>query len=285
MVMRKIHENSSPLSQLLACLRVIFLFVMFLIVVVPFLWMLITSLMPDSKSLLVRPFRLPWPPRFSNYIDAINAQPFFTYAFNSILVSTVATAACVLTAALAGYAFVFLRFPCKNLVFMLVLAVLMMPSQVAIISLYVTISNFGWMDSYAALIVPFIADAYGIYLIKQNFASIPIDFVEAAKLEGAGHLTILFRVLVHLAKPSLVTFAVMSFKWRWNDYFWVMMMTSSKEMRTLPVGLAMLRNEDSGTNWQIIMAATMLVILPVILFHLLAQKWLNNDSLAGGVKG
>lgn len=219
------------------------------------------------------------------YIDAINAQPFFTYAFNSILVSTVATAACVLTAALAGYAFVFLRFPCKNLVFMLVLAVLMMPSQVAIISLYVTISNFGWMDSYAALIVPFIADAYGIYLIKQNFASIPIDFIEAAKLEGAGHLTILFRVLVHLAKPSLVTFAVMSFKWRWNDYFWVMMMTSSKEMRTLPVGLAMLRNEDSGTNWQIIMAATMLVILPVILFHLLAQKWLNSDALAGGVKG
>lgn len=283
--MRKIHENRSPLSRLLACLRVIFLFVMFLIVVVPFLWMLITSLMPNSKSLLVRPFHLPWPPRFSNYIDAINAQPFFTYAFNSILVSTVATAACVLTAALAGYAFVFLRFPCKNLVFMLVLAVLMMPSQVAIISLYVTISNFGWMDSYAALIVPFIADAYGIYLIKQNFASTPIDFIEAAKLEGAGHLTILFRVLVHLAKPSLVTFAVMSFKWRWNDYFWVMMMTSSKEMRTLPVGLAMLRNEDSGTNWQIIMAATMLVILPVILFHLLAQKWLNSDALAGGVKG
>jgi ABC-type glycerol-3-phosphate transport system permease component len=283
--LRKIRSDRSPLSRVIRLLQIIFLLVMFLVVVIPFLWMLITSLMPDSKSLLVRPFKLPWPPSFSNYLDAINAQPFFTYALNSILTSTLATLGAVLTAALAGYAFVYLRFPCKNLLFTLVLAVLMMPTQVSIISQYVTISNLGWMDTYAALIIPFVADAYGIYLIKQSFESIPMDFIEAAKLEGAGHGTILFRVLIHLAKPSLITFAMMSFKWRWNDYFWVLMMTSSKNMRTLPVGLAMLRNEDSGSNWQIVMAATMLVILPVIIFHLLAQKWLNNDSLAGGIKG
>lgn len=144
------------------------------------------------------------------------------------------TALSVVTAMLAGYAFTFLRFPFRRTLFMLVLMVLMMPGQVSIISLYVTMSKLNWLDTYWALIVPFVADAYGIYLIKQNFESIPIDFVESAKMEGAGHIRILFQILMHLAKPSLIAYGIMSFKWRWNDYFWVLMMTSSKEVRTLP---------------------------------------------------
>ena len=273
------------LSFAFRVVKYVFLILMSLFVILPFAWMILTSLMPDARSLLIRPFRLPWPPNFSNYIEAVKMQPFGIYAFNSVFISTVVTALSVVTAMLAGYAFTFLRFPFRRTLFMLVFMVLMMPGQVSIISLYVTMSKLNWLDTYWALIVPFVADAYGIYLIKQNFESIPIDFVESAKMEGAGHIRILFQILMHLAKPSLIAYGIMSFKWRWNDYFWVLMMTSSKEVRTLPVGLAMMKAEDGGNQWHLIMAATLMVILPIIVVYLIVQKGFAKNQLAGGVKG
>lgn len=278
-------ERRHPGGTLLKVFRIVFLTVMSLFVILPFAWMVLTSLMPNARALLIRPFRLPWPPNFSNYAEAMKMQPFGVYAFNSIFVSTVVTFLTLLVSVLAAYAFAFLRFPCKKALFILVLAVLMMPSQVSIVPLYVTISRLGWMDKYPALIIPFVADAYGIYLIRQNFESIPYEFVEAARIEGAGHLRILFQILVHLAKPSLIAFGIMCFKWRWNDYFWVLMMTSSTKMRTLPVGLVMMKVEDGGTQWHLIMAATLLVILPIIIIYLTVQKALNRNQTEGGVKG
>lgn len=269
----------------LTIVRTAFLTVMSLFVILPFAWMILTSLMPNARALLIRPFKLPWPPRFSNYAEAVAMQPFGIYFFNSVFISTVVTFLALLTSVLAAYAFAYIRFPFKKLLFLLVLAVLMMPSQVSIVPLYVTISRLGWMDRYWALIIPFAADAYGIYLIRQSFEAIPYDFIEAARIEGAGHLRILFQILVHLAKPSLIAFGIMSFKWRWNDYFWVLMMTSSTKMRTLPVGLVMMKVEDGGTQWHLIMAATMLVILPIIVIYLTVQKALNRNQTEGGVKG
>ena len=283
--MSKHHIRTSASEKMGSALKILFLAVMLLIVLIPFLWMILTSLMPDSKSLLIRPFRLPWPPAFGNYIEVFKTQPFGIYFFNSVLTSVGTMVLSVITALLAGYAFVYLDFPGKRLLFLMVLGVLMMPSTVAIVSLYVTMSNIGWLDTYWALIIPFAADAYGVYLIKQNLESIPKDFVESAKIDGAGHLRILFQIVMHLARPSIIAYAIMAFKWRWNDYFWVLMMTSAKEMRTLPVGLVMMRNEDGGTQWQLIMAATAIVILPMILFYVVVQKGFNNDHVAGGVKG
>ena len=279
------EEKLTPASLLVKVLCTLFLVIMSLFVILPFAWMILTSLMPNARSLLLRPFKLPWPPNFHNYVEAWNMQPFNTYAFNSILISTVVTVVSTVTALMAGYAFAYLRFPGKKLLFLLVLAVLMLPSQVSIIPLYVTISKLNWLDSYWALIIPFAADAYGIYLITNAFKSIPTEFIEAAKIEGAGHLRILFQILVHLAKPSVVAFAIMAFKWRWNDYFWVLMMTSSTKMRTLPVGLVMMKVEDGGNQWHLIMAATLLVIMPIIIIYLLIQKTLNSNQLAGGIKG
>lgn len=263
----------------------VFLTIMTLIVVIPFAWMILTSLMPDSRSLLIRPFRLPWPPHFDNYLEVFRTQPFGIYFFNSVFISLACMVLSLVTALLAGYAFTYLEFPCKRLLFLLVLGVLMMPSTVSIVSLYVTMNNLGWLDSYLALIIPFAADAYGVYLVRQNIEAIPRDFVESAKIDGAGHVRILFQIVMNLAKPSLIAYAIMAFKWRWNDYFRVLMMTSSEKMRTLPVGLVMMRNEDGGTQWQLIMAATAIVILPMILFYLFVQKGFNNDYVAGGVKG
>lgn len=281
----RMKEHLTPLGIILRVLKWTFLIVMSLLVILPFAWMLLTSLMPNSRALLIRPFKLPWPPNFRNYVDALAMQPFGVYTFNSVFISTVVTVCATLTSALAGYAFAYLKFPFRRTLFVLVLAVLMMPSQVSIISLYVTMSNFGWLDTYWALIIPFTVEAYGIYLIRQNFESISYDFVEAAKIEGAGHVRILFQVLMPLAKPSLIAFAIMSFKWRWNDYFWVLMMTSSTNVRTLPVGLVMMKVEDGGNQWHLIMAATLLVIMPIIIIYLLVQKGLNKNHMAGGLKG
>lgn len=274
-----------PGAILWKTLRFLFLFVMTMLVLIPFLWMLLTSLMPDARALLVRPIKLPWPPTFSNYVNAWRSHPFGTYFVNSVFTASVVTVVSVITAMLAGYAFSYLRFPCKNLLFLLVLAVLMMPTQVAIIPLYSMISNLGWLDTYKALIIPFVVDAYGIFLIRQHFSSVPVDFIEAAKMEGAGHLRILFQIMFALCKPSLIAYGIMAFKWRWNDYFWVLMMTSSTKKRTLPVGLVMMKIEEGVTQWQLLMAATLLVLVPIILFYLVIQKQFNNGYMAGGTKG
>lgn len=283
--MTKTHLWLSPAERLWHIAKGIFLIIMTLIVVIPFIWMILTSLMPDSRSLLIRPFRLPWPPHWDNYLEVFRKQPFGIYFFNSVLISLTCMILSMVTALLAGYAFTYLNFPCKRFLFLLVLGVLMMPSTVSIVSLYVTLNHIGWLDTYLALIIPFAADAYGVYLVRQNIEAIPRDFVESAKIDGAGHVRILFQIVMNLAKPSLIAYAIMAFKWRWNDYFWVLMMTSSEKMRTLPVGLVMMRNEDGGTQWQLIMAATAIVILPMILFYLFVQKGFNNDYVAGGVKG
>ena len=281
----KMREVITPMGYVLRTIKWIFLIIMSLLVILPFAWMILTSLMPNARALLIRPFKLPWPPNFSNYAEALKMQPFGIYAFNSLFISTAVTVCATITSCLAGYAFAYLRFPFRRTLFILVLAVLMMPSQVSIISLYVTMANLGWLDTYWALIIPFTVEAYGIYMIRQNFEAIPYDFVESAKIEGAGHTRILFQILMPLAKPSLIAFAIMSFKWRWNDYFWVLMMTSSTKVRTLPVGLVMMKVEDGGNQWHLIMAATLLVIMPIIVIYLIVQKGLNKNHMIGGVKG
>lgn len=270
----------------LTLLKNLLLAIMAVLVVVPFLWMIVTSLQPDTNHVLAKPVRLPFPPAFINYVKAWKSEPFGIYTINSLFVSFVATALQLLTAVMAAYAFSALHFKGKNILFTAVLAVLMMPTQVAIIPMYKTISSLGWLDSYKALIIPFAADAYGIFLIRQSFLSIPKDYAEAAKIEGAGHLRIAFQVYGRLSVPTLIAYGIMAFKWRWNDYFWTLIMTSSTAKRTLPVGIVMMKEvSDGGTQWHLLMAATLIVIAPMIILYLLLQKYFTNEYLKGGLKG
>lgn len=257
-----------------------------LIVMVPFIWMIITSLQPDTAHVLKKPVTLPWPPAFRNYIIAWNTEPFGIYTVNSIIIAVSCTALQIITSILAAYAFAALNFKGKNICFIFVLAVLMIPSQVAVIPMYQMISSFNWLNTYKALIIPFAVDAYGIFLIRQSFMSLPKDYAEAAKIEGASHLRIAFQVYARLSTPSLIAFAIMAFKWRWNDYFWTIIFTSSISKRTLPVGIVMMKEvSDGGTQWHILMAATLIVLLPMIILYLCLQKYFTNDYLKGGLKG
>ncbi len=257
-----------------------------LIVIVPFIWMIITSLQPDSSAVLTRPLHIPFPPAFINYVKAMQVEPFGIYAVNSIIIAATTMVLQLILAILAAYAFSNLNFPGKEILFLLVLAVLMMPSHVAIIPLYSIISTLGWLDTYKALIIPFAVDAYGVFLIRQHFQTIPKDYAEAAKIEGAGNLRIAFSIMAQLAKPSLIAYGLMAFKWRWNDYFWTLIMTSSIERRTLPVGIVMMKEvSDGGTQWHLLMAATLVVLAPMIILYLSMQKYFTNDYMQGGVKG
>jgi ABC-type glycerol-3-phosphate transport system permease component len=255
------------------------------LMLVPFLWMVLTSLQPDSRAVLSRPLRLPWPPRLANYPLAWRTAPFGIYMFNSVFVASAATVLQLFTAMLCAYAFACLRFPGKGVLFILVLAVLMIPSQVAIVPLYTVISRLGWLDTYSGLVVPFAVDAFGIFLIRQNLLSIPKDYAEAARVEGAGHWRTAFSILAQLVRPSLIAYAIMAFKWRWNDYFWVLLVTSKVNRRTLPIGVVMMREvAEGGTQWHLLMAATMITILPLIMMYAVLQKYFTNEYLQGGLK-
>lgn len=273
-------------KSVLPIIKFLFLAFMLVSVIIPFAWMLMTSLQPDTNHVLAKPAKFPFPPAFSNYMKAWNSEPFGIYTVNSIYIAVAATVLQIITSTTAAYAFAVLKFKGKNLVFLLVLAVLMMPTQVAIIPMYMTISKLGWLDKFKALIIPFAADAYGIFLIRQNFISIPKDYAEAAKIEGAGHFRIAFQIYARLSLPALIAFAIMVFKWRWNDYFWVLIMTSSTKKRTLPVGIVMMKEvSDGGTQWHLLMAATLIVLAPMIILYLLLQKYFTNDYMKGGLKG
>jgi len=262
-----------------------FLIVLALLVSAPFLWMLVTSLQPDISAVLARPFRFPWPPAFGNYAEAWRSAPFGIYTFNSVSTALAATLLQVLNAILCAYAFTNLRFPGKNFVFTLVLIVLMIPSQVAVVPSYAVISRLGWLDTYRGLIIPFAVDAFGVFLLRQTFLSIPKDYAEAARIEGAGHLRIAFSILGRMASPSVAAFAIMAFKWRWNDYFWVLLMTTSDRMRTLPVGVVMMKEVgEGGTRWHILMAAAVIVMIPLMLMYAFLQKYFTDEYLQGGLK-
>jgi len=258
-----------------------------LLMVSPLLWMLSTSLQPDLKSVFH------WPPQiipttisWVNYAIAWNSAPFGRYLMNSIIIAVTVTVLQLITSALAAYVFSQFHFKLRETLFIFYILVMMIPAQVTVVPLYTLLARFHWLDTYQGLIIPFAANALGIFLLRQAFRSVPKDLSDAAIIDGCGHLRILMNVLLPLTKPSAIAFALIAFKWRWNDYFWVLIMTSTDKMRTLPVGIsAMKAGPDGGSDWHIIMAATMIVILPMLIIFLIAQKYFVEGVTHSGLKG
>lgn len=258
-----------------------------ILVLLPFLWMLSTSLQPDLQSVYqIPPKWIPEPLTWQNFITAWNSAPFDIYLKNSIIVALSATLLQLINAALSAYAFSWLNFPGRDIIFLFFLAVLMIPGQVTIVPNYIVMSRLDWINTYWALIIPVSVTAFGTFLIRQAFLSVPKDLIDAAVIDGASHLQILFRILVPLNKPTLLTFALLAFNWRWNNYFWVLIMTNSTDMRTLPVGLVQMRmGPEQGSQWQIIMAGTVLVLTPIMLLFAFFQRYFVEGVTRSGLKG
>jgi multiple sugar transport system permease protein len=220
---------------------------------------------------------------WSNYVEAWRSAPFGMYFFNSIITTVIITTAQILTSALAAYAFARLRFPLKNFLFMVLVATLMIPSQVILVPNYVLLAKLKWINTYWALTIPFLASVFGIYFMRQHFESIPKDLFDAAKIDGCSHLQTLTKVALPLSTSVIVSTGLFTFIGNWNALLWPLIVTNSPMMRTLQVGLSVF-NQEAGSNWNLLMAASTFSLLPLILVFFMAQKTFIEGVAGSGLK-
>lgn len=221
---------------------------------------------------------------WQNFVEAWNAAPFLRYFFNSLLVSVIVTAVVIFTSSLAAFAFSNLEFPGKPLLFLLALGPLMIPGDVLLIPNFITIRQFGWQNSYQALIVPFCASAFGVFLLRQAFLKTPKELEEASRLDGASPWQFLFRILMPVNTPALSALGVLTFLGTWNALVWPYIAISKDEFRTVQVGLASFTGLE-GSNIPVVLAATTLVVMPVLIVYAFAQKWFIESAASSGLKG
>lgn len=256
-----------------------------LVFVVPVLWLATGSLKDLQEIYTFPPEWIPTDPKFSNYSEAWNAAPFGRFYINTVITTFFGVLLEVVNSVLTAYALVFLRFPGKNLIFLALLATLMIPIHATILSNYLTISWLGWIDTYQGIVLPGASVAVGAFLLRQHFLTIPKDLVDAAHLDGAGHLQTLWRVLIPISTPMIVTIALLSVVAKWNDFLWPLLVTNSNEMRVLPIGLQYLYDQEGNSQWGVIMAATVFVVVPVVLLFLRWQRHIVSGLTSGATKG
>lgn len=240
--------------------------------VFPYLWMFVTSLKDLPSVTQFPPTFVPRPPRWENYARAWQSGPFLRYFVNNAVQTLGILISQLFFGCLAAFAFSKLRFPGRDACFLLIVACLIVPPQVRFVPLYILFSHLGWIDTFTALILPYAVSALGTLLIREAFMQVSDDIVDAARVDGAGVFTIVFRIMVPIAKPTIVAFSLFSVVYHWNDFFWPLVMTTNDAVRTLPVGVAMLREEGTGARWHIIMAGSMFVVAPALAVFVVAQR-------------
>ncbi|WP_306364555.1 carbohydrate ABC transporter permease [Nocardia sp. CC227C] len=253
----------------------------------PLLWILITSF-KDRGDIYVQPaVYLPnsWHPE--NYSYATTTLPFWTFLKNSIIVTAVVSAVKFALGVFSAYGLVFLRFPGKNVVFLVIIAALMVPNQITVISNYALVSQLGWRNTLTGIMVPLFGVAFGTFLMRNHFLSLPGEIIEAARMDGAGWWRLLTRVVLPMSGPTMVAFAVITLVNEWNEYLWPFLMADGPEVATLPVGLTLLQNTEnpSVTNWGPVMAGTIMTMLPILVIFLALQRHMIKGLTSGAVKG
>jgi len=251
---------------------------------VPFVWMVSTSLKLEGEVFSFPPQWIPNPIRWQNYVETWNSAPFSWYLFNTIFVSTSVTCLELLTSGMAAYAFSRLRFPGRDRLFLLYLGTLMIPGQVTIIPNFVLMKYLGWTDTYFALIIPPAFTAFGTFLLRQFFLTIPFELEEAAKIDGASYPRIWARIILPLSGPALSTLAVFSFMAQWNNFLWPLIVTSSNTMRTFTVGLRFFVDEYN-TKYHYLMAGSVMSIIPIILVFIFFQRYFVRSIKLTGMGG
>ncbi len=257
-----------------------------LLVAYPFYFMVSTSFKDFFEATTTPPTFFPTVLHPENYAKAWDAAPWGRYFVNTILVSIVTTVGETVTAILAAYAFARLDFRGKNALFLLFLATLMIPPEATLIPNYIIMSRrfLDWYDSYQVQIVPFLATAFSIFLLRQHFLSVPRELADAARIDGAGHLRFLWSVVLPISVPALVTVALIGFLGSWNAFQWPLIMTSQPEYRPLQMGLAAFRQE-AGSSYHLLMAAATFTIAPIVLLYLVAQRYLIQGVARTGIRG
>lgn len=250
----------------------------------PFVWMVLTSVKSFGESTLVPPVIIPAKFQWHNYVDVTAVLPFLDFYFNTVVSSVAKTAGQLLFCSLAAYAFARIAFPGRHVLFVLVLSVLMVPSQIYILPQYMIMKNLGWLNSIQALIVPGMFSAFGTFLLRQFFMTMPKELEEAAKLDGCNHFQIYYRIMMPMVVPGLIALAIMTMLWSWNDLLWPLVVNNSPDKMPLSVGLATLQGENL-TNYPVIMAGAVLATWPMIVMFLSLQKYFVEGITLTGTKG
>ena len=255
-----------------------------LVMVVPLLWMLVTSLQTLDETRHFPPKLLPSSFESGNYTQVLEQAPFGRWFLNTLIVTVVCVAGNLLFCSLAGYAFARIRFFGREVTFLLILATLMIPFQVIIIPTFLIVRSLHLIDTLGALILPNLTGAFGIFMLRQFFRTIPIELEEAARIDGASRLGILFKIVLPLSGPALATLAVITFMWTWNDFLWPLITIYHEENMTLQLGLATFQGAHQ-TNTNLLMAANVMSMLPVLVLFFLAQRYFIRGIATTGLKG
>ncbi len=248
-----------------------------IVMLLPFAWMISTSLKSPAEVFAYPIVWLPREPMWSNYTQAFSVAGFERMYFNSIFVAAASVTLNLLTSSLSGFAFARLRFRGRDALFVLYLATLMIPGQVTLIPVFILIRALGWYDSYTALIAPSAVSVFSTFLLRQFFRSIPMDLDEAARIDGAGSLRIWWQIALPLALPALATVAILSFLGSWNDFLWPLIVIHSRSLWTIPLGLSAFQGQYN-VQWHLLMAGAAIAVLPVLLIYVIGQKWIVNAT-------
>lgn len=255
-----------------------------LIVIAPILYALAISFMPPDQIFSYPPKLIPKRLYFQNYRDALNAAPIIKFILNSFIVSLGVTVGQVLTSCLAAFAFSFFTFKGKKILFIAVLATMMIPSESIMISNYLTVGSFGWLDSYKSLIIPYLSAAMGIFMMRQYYLTLPKELYEAAKIDGCSSFKFFTKIVFPISRPVVGSLGIYTFLVTWNQYLWPLLVTSKDSSRTVQIGISMLQFSENQ-SFGLIMAGIVMVLLPSIAIFIFGQKQLIEGITSGAIKG
>ena len=250
----------------------------------PFFWMISTSLKTAGEAVAMPPIWLSSNLQTGNYEEALQAAPFGRYFLNSIIVTAISTLGELFTTILAAFAFARLEFYGKNILFVLLISTMMVPGELLTIPNFVTLSDWGLINTYASLFLPFLASVFSIYILKEAFEAIPDEIYYAAKVDGCSDWRYLWTVMVPLSKSSIVSIAILGIIGSWNSFMWPLIVTTEQTMRTLPVGLQAFTTE-AGTQYELLMDESTIVVVPMIIVYIFLQKYIIEGVASGGSKG
>jgi multiple sugar transport system permease protein len=255
-----------------------------ILVVGPFVWMLLGSFKTTAEIRQLPPTWLPVHPTLQNYTDLLSKQEFPRYFLNSTVVATAVTLGNLLFCSMLGYALAKLQFPGKRILFGVVLGMLMVPGIVTLIPLFVLVTNLGLTNTHLGLILPFLAGPFGVFLMRQFIGELPDELLDAARVDGATEYYIFFRIILPLCGPALATLGILTFLGSWNNFLWPLVVAQTQDMFTLPVAIALFATGQNQTNFGILMAGSVIVVVPVLIIFLALQRYFTQGIAMTGFK-
>ena len=251
----------------------------------PFFWMAVTSLKsaPEIQRVPLQIAPDNWL-NFGNYVEVFRRERFWRYLLNSTIVASIAAVSSVAVSSLAGFGFAKYRFPGRDVLFLAIIGILMVPFQSVVVPLYVWMNDLGLLDTYMGIVAPDLVSVFGVFLMRQAIEMIPNDYIDAARIDGASELRIFFTVVLRSVKPAIATLLIIKFMWSWNEFFWPMVVTTSPQMKVVTLGLMSFTNMYF-IGYNLLTAAAVLSILPILVIFIVLQRWVVQAVVMSGLKG